>query len=122
MGDTNAAALITRIKVRPGSEKAFASWHSRMSTAPGDFPGFISAEIKPPMAERDPRWSVIQHFRSPQEMSAWRQSASHQGLLSEAGVITDVDGTGRLNELESMELRSDSTVTEVITTLVKPGF
>jgi antibiotic biosynthesis monooxygenase (ABM) superfamily enzyme len=122
MDDTNAAALITKIQIRPGSEKAFAYWHSSMSTAPSDFPGFISTEIKPPLAEGDTRWSVVQHFRSPQEMAAWRQSASHQRLLSEAGAIADVDGTGRLHELESIELQSDSTVTEVITTFVKPGF
>jgi len=120
MIDTRAAALVTKIEVHPGNEKAFAEWHGKMSTAPGDFPGFISAEIKPPEPPAGTQWSVVQRFRSAEEMNAWHGSGQHQRLLSEASLITGGNGAN-LSELKNLESESDSTVTEVITTTVNPG-
>jgi uncharacterized protein len=121
MADTKAAVLVTKVEVRPGREKAFAEWHAKMSTMPGDFPGFISVEIKPPEQAVDKQWSVVQRFRSVEEMNAWHLSGPHQRLLAEAGSINGGNGA-TLSELENLENESDSTVTEVITTVVKPGF
>ncbi|MBV8056404.1 MAG: antibiotic biosynthesis monooxygenase [Deltaproteobacteria bacterium] len=118
MDQNNAAALITRIQVRPGIEEAFAAWHARMSTAPGNSPGFISAEIKAPAAQGDMQWSVVQHFRSAKEMRAWQCSQAHERLLTEIGAIA---GNNDVREMESAQADSESTVTEVIATMVKPG-
>src|SRR5215471_5190473 len=84
MNDKQAAALVTKVQVHPGIEQAFAAWHAQMSTAPGRFPGFISAEIKAP-AHGDTQWSVVQHFLGTQEMRAWQRSEAHCHLLEEIG-------------------------------------
>jgi uncharacterized protein len=118
MNDENAAALITRIHLRPGTEKAFAAWHARMSIAPGDYPGFISVEIKPPVAEDHDQWSVVQHFRSATEMRAWQRSDTHEHLLSEIAAIV---GSDALLEVPGAEFDHDSSVAEVIATVVKTG-
>jgi uncharacterized protein len=89
----------------------------RMAIAPGSFPGFISTEIKAPAGPVN-EWSVVQHFRSVDDMRAWQRSDVHQHLLSEIGAIM---GSGAFRELENGEVDSDSSVTEVIATIVKPG-
>jgi len=114
----NTAALVTRIQLNAGLEKAFADWHAQMSTAPGIFPGFISAEVKAPASPGDTEWSVVQHFRSAKEMRAWQSSDMHGRLLREIGAVIGVDS---LREMESTESDCDSTVTEVVATVVKPG-
>jgi len=117
MNDKQAAALVTKVQVHPGIEQAFAAWHAQMSTAPGRFPGFISAEIKAP-AHGDTQWSVVQHFLGTQEMRAWQRSEAHCHLLEEIGAIA---GNDAVREVEAGNADSDSSVTEVIATVVKPG-
>lgn len=118
--DSGATALITRVVLRPGSEKAFAAWHGRMATSPAVFPGFISTEVVPPGASGGPYWSIVQNFRSAAEMRAWRQSEAHGRLVEEAQLLTGDEGLP-VAELQGVELKSEQTVTEVINTLVKPG-
>jgi antibiotic biosynthesis monooxygenase (ABM) superfamily enzyme len=118
MNDSNGAALVTRIQVHTGIEKDFADWHARMSIAPGGFPGFIGTEVKAPAGPEENEWSVVQHFRSVDEMRAWQRSDVHQHLLNQIGAIA---GSNALRELENGEVDSDSSVTEVIATIVKPG-
>jgi uncharacterized protein len=118
MDDNKAAALITRIQLRPEIENAFADWHAEMWTAPGNFPGFIGTEIKAPAIESDREWSVVQHFRTAGEMQDWQGSETYRRLLERLGAIA---GSDRLHEMESADLESDSTVTEVITAVVKRG-
>jgi hypothetical protein len=120
MSENNAGSLITRIEVAPGNQRAFAEWHARMTTAPGNSAGFISADIRAPITP-DVEWSVVQHFRSVQEMQAWKNSQINRRLLSEAGAITG-DGASRLSQSEAVEHQGGATVTEAIATLVKPGF
>jgi uncharacterized protein len=119
MDDNQPAVLVTKVHMQPGIEGAFAGWHAQMSIAPGNFPGFISTEIKAPALQGETQWSVVQHFRSAREMRAWQGSEVHRRLLDEISAITGRDG---LHELESGEADSDSAVTEVIATVVKPGF
>jgi antibiotic biosynthesis monooxygenase (ABM) superfamily enzyme len=51
-------------------------------------------------------------------MHAWQCSETHRRLLDEIGSIV---GAAALREAEGAELDSDSTVTEVISTVIKPG-
>jgi antibiotic biosynthesis monooxygenase (ABM) superfamily enzyme len=121
VSDNNAASLVTRIKMAPGNGKAFAEWHARMATAPGDFPGFISADVKAPKAPDIIEWSVVQHFRSLEEMQAWQKSELNRRLFSEAGAISG-DGASSVSQSEAVEHRPDATVTEAVATFVKAGF
>jgi uncharacterized protein len=120
MSDTKAAVLVTRVRVHPGNEKAFAEWHARATIAPGEFPGFISAEVKPPDNSDDKLWSVVQRFRGLEEMNAWQSSKAHQRLLSDAAFLNGGSGAV-ISEAQNLEGATAATVTEVITTFVKPG-
>ena len=119
MSEMKAAVLVTRVRVHPGSEKAFAEWHARATIAPGEFPGFISAEVKPPDDSDDKLWSVVQRFRGLEEMNAWQSSQAHQRLLSDAASLNG--GGADVSEAQNLEGATAATVTEVITTIVKPG-
>jgi antibiotic biosynthesis monooxygenase (ABM) superfamily enzyme len=116
-----AAVLVTKVRVHPGGEKAFAKWHARATIGPGEFPGFISAEVKPPDDSDDKLWSVVQRFRGLEEMHAWQASEAHQRLLSDAGSLKGGSGAD-VSEAQNLEGAPAATVTEVITTIVKPGF
>src|SRR5947209_19880926 len=102
MSESNAASLVTRIKLSSGNGKAFAEWHARMATTPGKFPGFISADIKAPVGPDVTEWSVVQRFRSVEEMQAWQKSELNRRLFSEAGAITG-DGASRLSHSETLQ-------------------
>jgi len=121
MSETKAAVLVTKVRVHPGGEKAFAEWHARATIAPGEFPGFISAEVKPPDDSDDKLWSVVQRFRGLEEMNAWQLSQAHQQLLSDAASLNGSSGAD-VSEAQNLEGATAATVTEVITTIVRPGF
>lgn len=105
----STAALVVKMRLRPGVEANFSSWHARMSTAPADIVGFVNAEVNAPVPGES-EWRVIQRFRNVRDLKAWRASESHKLLVQEARELADgADGV------------MDGVVTEVVTTYVKPG-
>ena len=114
------AALVIKMRLRAGVEQEFSSWHATMSTLAVDLPGFISAEVNAPVPPSQPEWRIIQYFRSADQLHAWRESEPHRCLLLEANALVEANGTLGLVEEETAEVHADGTVTEVITTYVKP--
>jgi hypothetical protein len=114
------AAVVIKMRLRPGVEQGFSSWHAKMCTIAAELPGFISAEVNAPAASGPPVWRIIQHFRSDDQLRAWRQSDQHRRLLLEAESLVENNGTPGLLEEEASEVHEDGTVTEVVTTYVKP--
>ena len=114
------AAVVIKMRLRPGVEQGFSSWHAKMCTIAAELPGFISAEVNAPAASGPPVWRIIQHFRSDDQLRAWRQSDHHRRLLLEAESLVENNGTPGLLEEEASEAHEDGTVTEVVTTYVKP--
>src|SRR5208282_5062437 len=82
------AALVVTVRLRPGAEASFSSWHARMSTAPAGVPGFVSAEVNAP-APGELEWRVVQRFRTVAELQTWRASESHKRLMSEASEFAE---------------------------------
>jgi antibiotic biosynthesis monooxygenase (ABM) superfamily enzyme len=115
------AALVTKIRLRPGVDAEFSSWHARMSTAAAGLAGFISAEVNAPASPSRPEWSVIQHFRSADELQVWRGSKQHGRLLQEAKSLVDGGDAEALSEAEITHDSTEGVVTEVVTTYVKLG-
>ena len=113
-------AVVIKMRLRPGVEQGFSSWHAKMCTIASEVPGFISAEVNAPPPSGPPEWRIIQHFRSDDQLRAWRQSDQHRRLLLEAESLVEQNGTPGLLEEEAPEAREDGTVTEVVTTYVKP--
>lgn len=114
-------ALVMKIRLRPGVDAEFSSWHARMATAAAGLTGFISAEVKAPALPEGREWTVIQHFRSGHELKGWRGSTQHGRLLQEAKSMADGGDAQALSEDEIAEGCTDGVVTEVVTTYVKPG-
>ncbi len=115
------AALVVKMKLRPGVDGAFSSWHAKMTTGPAGTPGFISAEVNGPVASGGGEWSVIQHFRNAGNLQTWRASELHKRLLEEAKSLVDPNDAQALSEAEISEGQAAPVVTEVVTTYVKPG-
>src|ERR1700736_1713614 len=113
------AAVVIKMRLRPGVEPGFSSWHAKMCTVAAELPGFISAEVIAPVPSGPPLWRIIQHFRSDDPLQTWRQSDQHRRLLLEAESLVENNGTPGLHEEETSEPHEDGTVTEVVTTHVK---
>ena len=115
------AAVVVRLRLRPGFERAFSSWHAKMCTAAADWPGFISAEVNAPAPSGAPEWRITQHFRSESQLRAWCKSAEHRQLLDDAESFVNNNGTtAGLKEEEDTEVDEGGCVTEVVTTYVRP--
>src|SRR6202030_1240849 len=88
------AALVTTMRLRPGVEASFSSWHARMSTAPASAAGFVSAEVNAP-APGELEWRVVQRFRNVSDLQAWRASELHGRLIREGSELVEGgDGSG----------------------------
>ena len=64
------AALVTTMRLRPGVEASFSSWHARMSTAPVNVAGLRIAEVNAPapVASLTANWEgLVSFFDSPVE-------------------------------------------------------
>src|ERR1700722_8901992 len=114
------AALVTTMRLRPGVEASFSSWHARMSTAPMSVVGFVSAEVNAP-APGELEWRVVQRFHNVRDLQAWRASGLHERLFREASELVEGGDGGGLREDEITDGVANGVVTEVVTTYVKPG-
>lgn len=114
-------ALVVRIVPRADAKAEFSAWHARMATVPACVPGFIGAEVTAPAHPGRVEWNVVQRFRSPAALRAWRASEHHQRLLQEARTLLDDAKGGALREEEVAQAPGEGAVTEVVTTRVRPG-
>jgi antibiotic biosynthesis monooxygenase (ABM) superfamily enzyme len=115
------AALVVRIRHRPGVDREFSSWHAKMTMAPAGTPGFLSAEVNGPVVSGSGEWSIIQRFRSIGNLKDWRASGQYRRLIEEAKSLVDRGDSQALCEGEIVGDVGDEVVTEVVTTYVKPG-
>jgi antibiotic biosynthesis monooxygenase (ABM) superfamily enzyme len=100
----------------PGSASQHGRRHTRAVTGA---PGFLSVEIISAPADAAD-WRIVQRFRSPEQLDAWRRAPARERLIAEIGPLLDGGSEGIVDE-SAPDFHSTSTVTEVITTLVKPG-
>src|SRR5712671_79113 len=103
-------AVVIKMRLRPGVEQGFSSWHAKMCTVASEVPGFISAEVNAPPPSGPPEWRIIQHFRSDDQLRAWRQSDQHRRLLLEAESLVEKNGAAGLLEEETSDAYEDGTV------------
>jgi uncharacterized protein len=114
-------ALVTKVRLRAGVDAGFSLWHAKMCNAVALTPGLVSAEVTAPVSSAHPEWSVVQYFRSTDELNIWRGSQQHRSLLDEAASLADVTDGLAAPEEEVVRGAGYGPVTEVITTYVKPG-
>ena len=111
-----AIAIALRLREKPAS--AFFSWQARIAAAVAAHPGFLSIEFTPMLGEAH-EWRMVVQFRDAQSLAAWRASEPRRELHRE--VLTLLDQTAGLEEAAAPDLHAQGSVTEVITTRVRPG-
>jgi antibiotic biosynthesis monooxygenase (ABM) superfamily enzyme len=73
----NAVTVIIGQRVLPGVEQQFLAWQHEVNEAASGYPGFVAAEVNPPMADQ-PDWVVIYRFDSIANLRAWLNSSTRQ--------------------------------------------
>jgi antibiotic biosynthesis monooxygenase (ABM) superfamily enzyme len=111
-----AIAIALRLREKPAS--AFFSWQARIAAAVAAHPGFLSIEFTPMLGEAH-EWRMVVQVRDAQSLAAWRASEPRRELHRE--VLALLDQTAGLEEAAAPDLHAQGSVTEVITTRVRPG-
>jgi uncharacterized protein len=113
--------LITAYKVKSDAAPQFAEWQQKTNAAVSMFPGFISLEMLPPQNPVQHTWTVVQRFRSHQDLKDWRDSEQRSQLHQEVIPLLIQDGEDAIQEIDSDIEHAKESVTEVFVTHVKPG-
>jgi len=116
--ETPASAVALGLHVRDGAQAAFFAWQARMAAAAAAAPGFVSIELIPVLQSRT-EWQMIVQFRDPQRLSEWRGSEPHARLREAVQPL--LDGAAEPEEGTAADYHAQGSVTEVITTRVRPG-
>lgn len=80
--DSTATEVIATA-VKPGFENAYREWAARIHAAEARFPGYRGGLLQPPISDKQPYWTTLIRFASPQELESWLNSAEREKLLQE---------------------------------------
>ncbi|MBX9690153.1 MAG: hypothetical protein K2X27_25805 [Candidatus Obscuribacterales bacterium] len=92
----------------------------KMMIAGMDFSGFLSAELIPPEQGGHTEWKLLQRFRLPEHLSAWRESERRLSLLKEISAETAGAENALLLHEETSKGEQGSVATAIVTR-VKAG-
>lgn len=76
-----ATAIITAIK--PGMEKEYQEWASRIKIAQSKFPGYRGTYFQPPMDNQIDNWTTLLRFDTPANLDNWFNSQERNALVLE---------------------------------------
>ncbi len=80
--DTTVTAVITS-RVVQGREKEFLEWHERIGRAQAGFPGYLGAELQPPIDGVNTDWVTLLRFDNGEHLRAWLDSPECAALKAE---------------------------------------
>jgi hypothetical protein len=118
---SDIAGVVTKVQVRSGANEPFGSWQARLSTTVASFPGFVNAEVIPPTPPLQRDWVIVQRFRSPEFLRAWRESGERRLLWDEAKDLIDPEESAGPRDEDVGTPQLPCRVTDVITTRLKDG-
>jgi uncharacterized protein len=80
------SSLVTEHIVPEGKDSVFKLWHTRLINRAKHYPGFVRADLCPPLRCQDPvvKWYSIVHFDSPERLNNWVESSDRK-RLTESG-------------------------------------
>jgi uncharacterized protein len=83
------SSIVTEHIVPQGRDFAFKRWHDRLVKQAKQHPGFLRADLCPPLRCQDPvvKWYSIVHFDSPKHLSHWMKSSDRRHRVAEGQAI-----------------------------------
>lgn len=116
--DVQVAALVTNLNIAASDTQA-TDWLIKLMFASTECPGLLSIEIIPPIGNNT-NWALVQRFRTAEQLEAWKQSQTRQGLANELTPLLS-NGDITFSEAEVASYDSRSSATAAIVTDLKPG-
>ena len=113
------SAITTKLSLRGGDDRRFADWQAAFTRAVTGFAGFLSIEIIPAFPGASD-WRIVQRFHTPQQLASWRKAGERARLIADVAPLLAAGSTVS-DEEAAPDFHSLNTVTEVITTDIKPG-
>ncbi len=104
--------LIIGRRIHEGRRDDYLAWEHKITSAAARFPGYRSAEVKPP-AGIQPDWVIVYKFDSALHLRNWLDSAVRQNLLDEA--VDLFDGPATQQVISQGSEITDPLVTAVVT-------
>lgn len=84
-----APTIIVSRRVKPGREREFAEWNTRIRQAAEAFPGHLGSEAQPPNAAHPDEWMIVYRFATAGELERWMTSVERRRLLDEGNQLLD---------------------------------
>ena len=82
-----SAIMSTRVK--PGCEHAYRAWEQKIAVAQTAAQGLVGYRFEPPIPGVQADWLTILRFDTQANLQAWLASPVRQGILAEAGPLTE---------------------------------
>jgi len=86
---TRGSGMVVSTRVKPGREREYQAWQSRIDAEAARFPGFVGNEVFPPIAGMQDDWVVVVRFDSAEHLQGWLVSDTRKRLNDEAGRLWD---------------------------------
>jgi antibiotic biosynthesis monooxygenase (ABM) superfamily enzyme len=116
--DLQVTALVTNLNITAPDGRGI-DWLIELMFASSGFPGLLSMEIIPPLPQEN-TWTLVQRFRTSDQLESWKQSAERQKLSNELAPLLLIGGI-TFSEAEVASYDSRSSATAAIVTDLKPG-
>jgi antibiotic biosynthesis monooxygenase (ABM) superfamily enzyme len=113
-------AILVKVRLHGAAEAPFFDWQARFAQAVAAAPGFIGVEFVP-LVESRLDWRIVLQFAQPEHLEAWRRSSAARTLIYELHGLLTEEGEHLFAEEEAADFHGHGSVTEVITSLVRPG-
>jgi uncharacterized protein len=87
--DPEFPAWILKLSYPPNNPPDLAEWLVKVVTTGMKAPGHVNAEIIPPTASAAPEWTILQRFRTMEQIADWQGSTALHRVLEEIVPLLD---------------------------------
>ncbi len=109
--------IIVSRQVKPGLEREFERWNTRIREAAERWPGHLGSEAQPPDEAHPGEWVIVYRFATPEQLDAWMTSEERRILLDEGDQLL----VGPVREQRMLQTATQRAVTAVMTQRVRRG-
>jgi len=83
------SSLVVEHIVTKAKSKAFERWYKTLIQAASRHPGFVRADLNPPLPCEDDvvKWHSIVHFNSPENLNSWVSSSARKQIVENGQTI-----------------------------------